>query len=436
VRATPALLTDIFREAVRACDAGALVRRVLALEAGGLRAGEAHVPLAPGARVLVAGAGKAAAAMAAAVEEALEGRVAGGLVVTKEGHAAPTRTVRVLEAAHPVPDERGGRATEALLALLAPLAPEDLVVFVVSGGASALTPLPAPGLTLADVQETTRGLLAAGATIAEINTVRKHLSAIHGGQLALRTAARLLVLVLSDVLGDDLAVIGSGPCVADPSSYADALAACARRAAPLPAAVRAHLRAGAAGQRPETPKPGDPRLARVAHVLVGSFATLRDAAERAARRRGLAVEPLAPPQEGDVGDVAAAYAARARHARPGRLLVGGGEPTVTLPPGAGRGGRSQQLALLMARALRGSGAAFLAAGSDGTDGATDAAGAVVDGATWDRAAAAGLTPAAALARCDAGPLHEALGTLVRTGPTGTNVLDLHLLATGGDRDLC
>ncbi|HEY3354346.1 MAG TPA: DUF4147 domain-containing protein, partial [Polyangia bacterium] len=380
--APPDVLTEILLEATCACEAGALVRGALAREDGAVRAGPARVPLAAGARLVAVGAGKAAAHMAAAAESVLGARLSAGVVVTKDGHGAPTRIVRVLEAAHPVPDDRGVAAAAALCDAIAPLGADDLVLVLLSGGASALTALPAAGLRLGDVQATTRALLAGGATIGEINAVRKHLSALHGGQLALRTAARLLVLVLSDVLGDDLSVIGSGPCVPDPSTYGDALAACARRGVALPARVRAPLAAGAAGARPETPKPGDPRLARATHVVVGSFATLLAAATEAAARRGLVTAPLGPPQDGDVNVAAATYAARARAAGAGVLLVGGGEPTVTLPPGAGRGGRSQQLALLMAQALRGRGAAFLAAGSDGTDGPTDAAGAAVDGGTW------------------------------------------------------
>jgi glycerate 2-kinase len=423
----PDLLRRIFHEAVRACAGGALVRRALRAEGRRVVAGAVAYEVPPGARVIVVGAGKAAAGMAAAAEAALGDLVGGGVVVTKDGHGGPTRRVRVLEAAHPLPDRRGAQGAGEVRSTLAALEAEDLALVMLSGGASALLPLPAPELGLADVHATTAALLAAGAPITEINCIRKHLSAVAGGRLLAATRARVVVLTLSDVLGDDPAVIGSGPCAADPTTFADALAVVERRGLTLPPSVRAHLEAGARGEREESLKPGDPRLAHADHVLLGSFATLRGAAEDAARAAGLEVGSLAPPQAGDVAGIAALYAERAR-ARDAALLVGGGEPTVSLPPGAGRGGRSQHLALLMARALRGTGACFLAAGSDGTDGPTDAAGAVVTGATWDEARARGLAPEAALERFDSHPLHEAMGSIVRTGPTGTNVLDLHLLA--------
>jgi glycerate 2-kinase len=424
----PEVLRRIFLQAVRECDGAALVRRALRAEGRRVVAGDVAHEVLPGARVIVVGAGKAAAAMAAAAETVLGDLVGGGVVVTKDGHGQATRHVRVLEAAHPVPDRRGVQAAREVRNTLAALEADDLALVLLSGGASALLPLPAPELGLADVQGTTAALLAAGAPITEINCIRRHLSAIAGGRLLAATRARVVVLTLSDVLGDDPAVIGSGPCAADPSTFADALAVVERRRLELTPGVRAHLEAGARGAREESLKPGDPRLARAEHVVLGSFATLRSAAERAARAAGLEVLPLAPPQAGDVAAIAALYAGRARAAPAGALLVGGGEPTVSLPPGAGRGGRSQHLALLLARALRGTGACFLAAGSDGTDGPTDAAGAVVTGATWDEARARGLTPEQAEARFDSHALHEALGTIVRTGPTGTNLLDLHLLA--------
>jgi glycerate-2-kinase len=424
----PDVLRQVFARAVRDCDAAALV--AAAVRAAGRRvvAGDVAHDVPPGARVVVVGAGKAAAGMAAAVEGALGDLVGGGVVVTKAGHRGPTRRVRVLEAAHPVPDRRGVQAASDVRGAVAGLDEDDLVIVLLSGGASALLPLPAAEIGLAAVQATTAALLAAGAPITEINCVRKHLSALAGGRLLAATRARVLVLLLSDVLGDDPSVVGSGPCAADPSTFADALAVVDRRGVALPDAVRAHLEAGARGEREESLKPGDPRLARASHVTLGSFATLRAAAERSARGLGLEVGPLAPPQDGDVGEVATRYAERARTAAAGALLIGGGEPTVSLPPGSGRGGRSQHLALLLARELRGTGAAFLAAGSDGTDGPTEAAGAAVDGATWDAARDRGLEPDAALARFDSNPLHAALATLVHTGPTGTNLLDLHLLA--------
>jgi hydroxypyruvate reductase len=384
--------------------------------------------LAAAPRWHLIGAGKAAAPMLRACLAAAPRPPATALLVAPSAEASLPATVEQQIGGHPVPTAGSLAAGERALAIARGAGPDDVLLVLLSGGASALMAAPAAGVTLADKRAATAQLLREGADIHELNTVRKHLSRIKGGRLAAAAAARTLCLAISDVVGDDVSVIGSGPCVGDPTTFAEALAVAARRDVPLPVAVRAHLEAGARGERAESLKPGDPRLRRATHVVLGSFETLRAAAERAALGFGITALPLAPPQAGDVAEVAALYAARARVAPPGTLLVGGGEPTVTLPPGAGTGGRSQHLALLLARALRGTAAAFLAAGSDGTDGPTDAAGAAVTGATWDAALARGLDPQAAARRCDSHPLHAALGTLVRTGATGTNLLDLHLLA--------
>lgn len=434
----------IFDAGVAAVEPGRAVRAHLAVEGGLLRAGAETLPL-PRGPLLVVGMGKAAVPMAAAVEAVLGDRVADGLVITKTGHGGALGRVRVAEAGHPVPDARGEAAAGALAALAASAGADDLVICLVSGGGSALAPAPVEGVTLAEKGEVTRLLLASGATIAEMNCVRKHLSRLKGGGLArLAAPAPVLALVLSDVVGDPLDVIASGPTVADPTTYADALAVLDARGLRdrVPPAVARHLARGAAGALPETPKPGDREVERAVNVLVATNAAAVAAASARARALGYATEVLSSSVVGEAREVGAARAALARAVRDGRgplrapaCLLSGGEPTVTLR-GAGKGGRNQELALAAAIALEGvDGAVLLSAGTDGTDGPTDAAGAVVDGTTAARARAAGLDPARHLDANDAYPLLDAVGDLVRTGPTRTNVMDLHVLlvAAGGAR---
>jgi glycerate 2-kinase len=408
-----------------------------------VRAGPHRMALAPGGRVWVVGTGKAAVPMAGAVEAVLGERVAGGLVVTKTGHGGPLARVRVAEAAHPVPDAAGVAGAREVASVLAGAGPDDLVVAVVSGGGSALLPAPVEGVTLAEKQEVTRQLLACGATIGEMNCVRKHLSRLKGGGLSrLAHPARVLALVLSDVVGDPLDVIASGPTVADPTTFADALAVLDRFGlrGRMPQAVVAFLEAGRAGLVPETPKPGAPELAATANVLVGTNAMAVRAAADRARALGYRTVVLSTTLTGETRVVAAVHGAVAREvaasgnpvAPPGCVLSGG-ETTVTIR-GGGKGGRNQEFALAAALEVEGlEGALVLSAGTDGTDGPTDAAGAVADGDTARRARAAGLDPARHLDQNDAYPLFEALGDLVRTGPTRTNVMDLHvvLVAPGG-----
>jgi glycerate 2-kinase len=374
-----ALLERIFREAVKDCHAGKLVR------------GLPELPFD------VLACGKAAREMADS---------AGGnaLVVTpKHGEGA---------AGHPVPNARSAAAGRAALRAAAQA---KSPVVLISGGASALWCVPAPGLTLADKIEATRALVASGADIHAINCVRKHLSAIKGGRLAAAVSApSLTCLLLSDVLGDDPSVIGSGPCVPDPSTLAEANAI-ARAVPNFPPRVLEFL----AREATETPK----HLSVAANLIViGNHETLRQAAVRAAARAGCAAQ-LLPPAGDDVGACEARLAALA----PGPLYIGGGEPTVRVR-GSGKGGRCQQLALAMARRIRGTEKVFLAAGSDGTDGPTEVAGAIVDGTTWDEAERRGFEPARALDDNDSHRVHALLGTHITTGPTGTNLLDLHLFA--------
>ena len=394
----------------------------------------------PAGRVVVVGAGKASGAMASVVEEAWGERVAGGLVVVKDGHLAETRRVQLVEAGHPVPDERGAAAARDLLALALGAGPEDLVLALISGGASALTPAPAPPITLDDKQVMTRLLLAAGADINQLNAVRKHCSVLKGGQLARAAApARVAALLLSDVIGDPIDVIGSGPTAPDASTFGEALAILDRfdlrqRA---PASVRDRLDRGARGEIAETPKPDDSIFERVVNVVIGNNQLVVDAAASRAAMLGLAPHVLTRALHGEARDAARELVALGREIAAGRgpvappaCLIAGGETTVTVR-GDGIGGRCQEFALAAALELEGrDGMAVLAAGTDGSDGPTDAAGAVADGDSAARARHQGLDPRAHLDRNDSNPVFAALGDLVVTGPTNTNLLDLYLVLVG------
>jgi len=425
----------IWRSAVAAGDVTPLVGNALRLDGNVLTTGIARVDLAGVDRVLVLGCGKAAAAMARAAEAQLGDRISAGLVVVKDGYAVPTRRVEVVEGGHPVPDARGERAATRLLELAATAGPRDLVLFLVSGGGSALTPAPPPPVTLAEKQAVTRALLAAGATIDDLNAVRKHLSRIKGGQLARAAApAPVITLALSDVVGDRLDVIASGPTAPDPTTFADALDVLRRRGCltEAPRAVRERLEAGARGDIPETPKPGDPLFAGVTHMIIGTNALVADAAVAEARRRGYATELLTRALTGEARDVARDLVARARRLPPRSCLVAAGETTVIVR-GRGRGGRCQEFALAAALALEpGDALTILAAGTDGTDGPTDAAGAVVDTGTVKRGAATGMNAAAALADNDAYHFLKESGDLLVSGPTNTNLLDVYVLLSAAE----
>ena len=407
----------IWRAALGAGDPGPLVR--------------AHLGAVPATgRVLVLGCGKASGAMAGAAEEALGERVAAGFVVVKDGYTAPCARVELTEAGHPVPDERGLAASARLLDLARGAGEDDLVLFLVSGGGSALTPAPAPPVTLAEKREVTRLLLSAGATIGELNAVRKHLSRFKGGQLA-RAAwpAAVLTLALSDVIGDPLDVIASGPTAPDPTTFRDALDVLeARRlAGRVPGSVRERLEAGLRGSVEETPKPGDGVFQRVTNLVIGNNALVTDAALAEARRRGYRAELLTRALQGEARLMARELVERGGRLAPGTCLVAGGETTVTVR-GRGKGGRCQELALAAALALApGAPLAVLAGGTDGTDGPTDAAGALVDAGTPARARAAGVDPARALEDNDSHRALAASGDLLVTGPTNTNLLDLYLV---------
>jgi hydroxypyruvate reductase len=383
----------------------------------------------PRGRTVVVGAGKSAALMAAVLEEAWGGPL-DGVVVTRDGHSVPTRRITVLKARHPVPDERSEAAARAVLAAVEGLTEDDLVLALISGGGSALMSLPAPGLTAEHKQAVNRALLASGATIGEMNAVRKHLSAIKGGRLAAAAApARVVTLAISDVPGDDPAVIASGPTVPDPTTFADARAIIAKYGIDLPGPVASHL----AAEGEETPKPGDPRLAGASFTMIATPQMALEAAAGAARAHGLAALILGDALEGEsavmgtvMAGIAQACATHGTPAAPPCVLLSGGETTVTIGAATpGRGGRNTAFLAGLALALKGAPGIWAIAGdTDGIDGTEDAAGAIVTPDTLARARSAGLDPAALSAGFDSYSLFAGLGDLVVTGPTLTNVNDI------------
>ena len=427
----------IFDAGVAAADPDRCVHQALAVTGGELRCGPLRFPLDTISSLRLVGAGKAAAAMAAAAEAILGDRIDCGAINTKYGHALPLTRVETFEAGHPVPDEAGVAGARRQLALLANLDPDALVLGLFSGGGSALLPAPAEGLTLAEKQETTRLLLACGATIDEINALRKHLSAIKGGLLARMAApARIVALMLSDVIGDPLDTIASGPTHPDATTFGDCLAIVDRYDLrdQLPSPVRQHLEAGVQGERPETPKSGDPCFARAESLVIGNSRLAIDAAAEKAKALGYEVLVLTSRLQGEARHAATALVSIAQEtaetnhpiARPA-CLIAGGETTVTLS-GNGKGGRNQELALAAALQLDDWPAiTLLSGGTDGTDGPTDAAGALADGQTLNRARSQGLDAHDFLDRHDSYLFFAALDDLVITGPTGTNVMDLQIV---------
>ena len=412
------LLIALFEAAVRAADPATAVPKHLP-----------H-PVRTEGRTLVVGAGKAAASMAVAIEAiwAAEGCLdaLSGLVVTRYGHGLQTRRITVMEAGHPVPDEAGLGAARSILEAVEPLGPDDLVLCLLSGGGSALLTLPAPGVALEEKRALNRALLRSGATIAQINTVRKHLSAIKGGRLAAAAyPARTLTLAISDVPNDDVSVIASGPTVADPSTTADALAILEQYGNDPGPEILAHLRATGA----ETPKPGDPRLAAAELRLIATPQDSLEAAAKLARAHGFTPLVLGD-LEGEARDVALVHAGIARQIRrfgqpvsAPAIILSGGETTVTVR-GTGRGGRNAEfLAALLANLEGAHGIWGLACDTDGIDGTEDNAGAWFGPQTFAAAVAAGVRPSEHLANNDGYGLFERTGGLIVTGPTRTNVND-------------
>ena len=410
--AARSLLRRLFEAAIAAADPAKVV--------------PLHLPQPSPGRTIVVGAGKAAASMALAFEQNWPGELS-GLVVTRYGYGAPCKRIEVVEAAHPVPDQKGLGAARRILEMVKSLSADDLVVALISGGGSALLSAPAAGLSLSDKQEVNRALLASGASIDEMNCVRKHLSAIKGGRLAAAAyPARVFTLLISDVPGDDPAIIASGPTVPDPTTFADARSILTKYGISPPAAVTKHL----SEARDETPKPGEPRLARVEVNIIAAPQASLMAAAKVAEAAKVAPLLLGDAIEGEAREVARTLAGIARQVRkygqpvaPPCVLLSGGETTVTMR-GRGRGGRNVEFLLALALALRGQKQTWAIAGdTDGVDGAEEIAGAMVTPDTLDRAARAGLRPAESLADNDAHGFFETLNDQVVTGPTLTNVND-------------
>lgn len=431
---------SILRASLAAADPIQAVARHVRVDGDTLIAGKVRYSLKKFDRILVVGAGKASAAMAVSIERLLGRRITGGLINVKYEHVAKLKRIALNECGHPVPDEAGVEGARRIAEIVGGAGERDLVLCLMSGGGSALLPAPASGITLAEKQETTKLLLACGATIHEINAVRKHISTLKGGQLArLAYPATTISVILSDVIGDNLDVIGSGPTAADASTFATTVGILRKYdiLEKVPAAVRSRLEAGVAGALPETPKSGAPELARTQNLIVGSNRLAVDAAKEKARALGYRTLILSTTIQGETRDVAGMHAAIAREIlesgqplRRPACVISGGETTVTLR-GSGKGGRNQEFALAAAVEIAGlPGTVLLSAGTDGTDGPTDAAGALCDGETLARAERLGLKAAESLAGNDSYHFFDPLGDLIRTGPTNTNVMDVRLILVG------
>ncbi|SPP63856.1 glycerate kinase type-2 family protein [Nitrospira lenta] len=430
------ILRRVIGAGLRAADPASALLKCVHRAGHRLQVGHRRYDLRFFDRVVVVGAGKASVRMAQALERVLGPYLDGGLIVVKTGHRLPTKRVTVIEAGHPIPDRAGLEAAKQLCARAAELGPRDLLIVLLSGGASSLIPAPVDGVSLADKQKLTQLLLRSGAAIQEVNAVRKHLSTIKGGRLAEATRARIVTLILSDVIGDELTAIGSGPTTPDPSTYREAIAIMKRRRIWMkaPASIRRHLERGDRGDVSETPKPGAARFRRVQHEIIGNNEMTLVAAAQAAQRAGLRTVLFSTPLVGEAAQAGKTFASLAARLSEGNgivrrpyCLVAGGETTVTVT-GRGTGGRAQEFAVAAAGEISGLHKTWVAAiGTDGTDGPTDVAGAVVSGSTLDQAKRNGLNLRRALTQHNAYPALRALKSHIVTGPTGTNVNDLYLL---------
>jgi len=430
----------IFNAGIKAVDPVTAVKRHFKLQDSILSVGERTYDLASYNKVYVIGAGKASAAMAQPLEEIIGDRIKASAVNVKYGHDVPLKIVRVNEAGHPVPDEAGLKGTKKIIQLLKQTGEKDLVICLISGGGSALLPYPAQGLTLENKQKVTKHLLEVGATIHEINAVRKHISKVKGGQLArLVYPSTLISLILSDVIGDNLDSIASGPTVPDTSTFSDCLHILDKYniRQKIPAAVLEHLERGVKGEIKETPKAGDPVFKKTQNVIIGSNIMAVKAAKEKAQELKYHSLILSSFIEGETREVAKVHAAVAKEilstgspvSRPA-CVISGGETTVTIR-GKGLGGRNQEFALAAAIEIDGlEDVVILSGGTDGTDGPTDAAGALADGKTVSRAKELGLDAEYHLQENDSYHFFEPLGDLLITGPTYTNVMDLRLVIVG------
>ena len=415
------LLLDSFHAAVGAADALKILPQ--------------HLPQPPAGKTLVIGAGKAAAAMALAVEQHWPAAAPlDGLAITRYQHGLLTNRVKIIEAGHPVPDESGERAAQEILRRTKALGPDDMLLALLSGGGSSLLSLPVEGISMDELKATTKELLRCGAPIQDMNTVRKHISIIQGGRLSAACKARVLALIISDVTGDDPTHIGSGPCAPDPSTYQDALDIIARYGVKAPATVMAHLESGARGEIQETPKPGDKLFARAENRIIATAQASLQAAAAYFRGPGITPVVLGDSVTGEASEVAKVYAALVKQIRargepfqPPLALISGGECTVTVR-GKGRGGRCSEFLLSLAVELEGMPDTYaLACDTDGIDGSEDNAGAVLEPDALLRAAATGLSAKKLLANNDGYSFFQTLDSLVVTGPTRTNVNDYRVI---------
>ncbi len=433
-------LWQTVQAALQAVSPVVCLRHAAALRDEQLIVNDQSVDLSRIYRVIVVGMGKASAGMTVALEGLLGDRISAGLVVTADDYSVATTTVEVVEAGHPVPDKRGLAAAKRIAALVASAGEKDLTIVLISGGGSALLTLPAEGISLTDLMRTNEQLLRSGAKIQEFNTVRKHLSQVKGGQLARRAfPAQVLAFVLSDVPGDPLDAIASGPTTPDPTTFEEAKQILRHYGLwmKVPSPVRSHIEDGLCGSVPETPKPGDPLFQRVQNVTVGSGTLAADAAQAEGKRLGYRTLLLTTTLEGEAREVGTNLASLAREVvrygqpvQPPALIVSAGETTVTVR-GTGKGGRNQELALSAALGIDGLANVVIASlGTDGRDGPTDAAGGMVDGETVARMRAQGIDPRRALANNDSYTALKQSGDLVITGPTGTNVADLCFVIIG------
>lgn len=394
-------------------------------------------------RIVMIGAGKGSALMALSVEEILGDRIHKGVVITKKGYVVPLKRIELVEGNHPLPDKRGLKGTNQILKLITNLNENDLVICLISGGGSALLVSPAPGISLKDKKELTHQLLRCGANIKEINTLRKHISQVKGGRLAqLAHPASVIALILSDVIGNKIDSIASGPTAPDPTTFSDCLKIIQKYAlkGKIPSSIYEHLKRGAQGIIEETPKSGDPIFKKVRNFIIGSNLQAQEAAKQKAEKLGYNAMILSKPISGDTRGAAIKHANLAKKMReigdpipPPACLISGGETTVKVK-GKGLGGRNQEFVLVGAIKIAGlENVLILSAGTDGTDGPTDAAGAICDGKTIERALHKGLNPQPYLDNNDSYHFFQKLGDLLKTGPTNTNVMDIHLILVGKEK---
>lgn len=427
----------IFESALRAVHAGTTIKTACCLKNDLFSVGTTSFDLNKYENIYIIGAGKASAHMGAAIEDLLLSKITSGIITVKYDHTVTLKKIKLIEAGHPIPDKNGQKGAQAILNLAKQAQKNDLIICLISGGGSALLALPSPSLSLADKQKTIQALLACGAAIDDINTLRKHMSIIKGGWLAKKAhPATLVTLILSDVVGDKLDVIASGPSVPDCSSFFDCMDIIKSYdiVNELPKRVVEHLKKGGEGKIKETPKPGDPAFKSTFNLIIGSNSQTLYAAKEKSKALGYNTLILSSMIEGDTGDAARFHTAIAKEIRKSgnpipspACILSGGETTVKIK-GNGLGGRNQEFALEAAREIKNEDqTVILSAGTDGTDGPTDAAGAIVDSQSIKKAMAAGLNPDHFLANNDSYHFFDKTDELIITGPTGTNVMDIRIV---------